>query len=81
MMSPPHSSTLVMLGDFRVAISQSTLTCAQKERHGAILVSGIRRRPKNISPFDARAHTAIQLKQLKQVKQVKQVKQTSLEMH
>ena len=35
--------------------------------------------PWNISQFDARAHTAIQMKQAKQVKQMKQVKQTSLE--
>src|SRR5713226_671149 len=34
MVSPPHSSTLVMLGDLRVAISQSTHTRAWKERKG-----------------------------------------------
>src|SRR5437764_8627028 len=42
---------------------------------------GKRRRPWNISPFDARVHTAIQMKQVKQVKQMKQVKQTSRKMH
>jgi len=42
---------------------------------------GKRKRPWNISQFDARAHTAIQVKQAKQMKQVKQMKQTLLEMH
>src|SRR5712692_2371862 len=35
MVPPPHSSTLVMLGDVRVAISQSKHTCAWKERQGS----------------------------------------------